>query len=130
MEYRTPWQSYTLWVLDPSMLMIIMLLFLAPSGPPTGVRASPTSARSISMSWGPPIRNQQNGIIRHYLISLQSLAGTVTRNISSTQQSISISGLRPYTMYNCTVQAETVGLGPPNAIIQISTPQDGKTCDN
>ena len=85
-----------------------------------------TSARSVNLTWGPPNRDQQNGIIRYYLISLQSVAGTTARNVSSVQWSISISGLRPYTLYNCTVQAETVGLGPPNSIIQISTPEDGK----
>ena len=85
-----------------------------------------TSARSISMTWTPPDRDQQNGIIRHYFVTLRSVAGAVTRNISSIQQTISISGLRPFTMYNCTVQAETVGLGPYASYVQVSTPQDGK----
>lgn len=88
--------------------------------------ASATSARSISMSWGPPIREQQNGIVRYYLVTLRSAVGTVTHNISSIQQSISILGLRPYTVYNCTIQAETVRLGPSNDVIQVSTPQDGE----
>lgn len=78
------------------------------------------------MSWSPPVRDQQNGIIRYYLITLWSVVGTITRNISSVQQSIRISSLRPYTVYNCTVQAETVRLGPPNDVIQISTPQTGE----
>ena len=88
--------------------------------------ARATSARSISISWGPPIRDQQNGIIRYYLVTLRSAVGILTRNISSIQQSISISGLRPYTAYNCTVQAETVGLGPSNAVVEVVTPQDGE----
>ena len=85
-----------------------------------------TSARSISMTWAPPNRNEQNGILRHYFVTLTSEAGIVTRNISSVQQTISISGLRPYTQYNCTVQAETVGLGPYASYVQVNTPQDGK----
>ena len=51
---------------------------------------------------------------------------TVLRNISSTQRTISIPGLRPYTIYKCTVQAETIQLGPPSVVIQVNTPQDGK----
>lgn len=78
------------------------------------------------MSWSRPLQDQQNGIIRYYLVTLRSVAGIVTRNISSAQQRISISGLRPYTEYNCTVQAETVALGPPNDIIQVNTPQDSE----
>ena len=103
-----------------------MHTFLAPSGPPNSVRAVATSARSVSMTWMPPNRDQQNGIIRHYFVTLRSDAGIVTRNISSVQQTISISGLRPFTMYNCTVQAETVGLGPYASYVQIATPQDGE----
>lgn len=72
------------------------------------------------------MRDQQNGIIRYYLITMWSFVGTRTRNISSIQQSIRISGLRPYTVYNCTVQAGTVKLGPSSDVIQVNTPQDGE----
>ena len=91
-----------------------------------GVAATVTSSRSLSVSWNPPDRSERNGIIRHYYITLLSDFGAITRNISSMQRSIIISGLRPYTQYNCTVQAETVALGPTNDVIQVSTPQDGK----
>ena len=47
------------------------------------------------------------------------------RNVSSTQLSIIISDLRPYTAYNCTVRAETIGVGPATPIQQILTPEDG-----
>ena len=105
----------------------------APSGPPNSVTAMATSARSVRMTWSPPDRDQQNGIIRYYFVTLMSEAGVVTRNISSIQQTISISGLRPFTAYNCTVQAETVGLGPFASYVQVNTPQDGKIfpcCDH
>ena len=98
-----------------------------PTGPPTNVLATPTSTRSISLSWSPPRRELQNGIITHYLVTVSSAAtGTIsTRNVSSVQQTVSISGLSPYTVYNCTVQAETVGLGPASDVVVVSTPQDG-----
>lgn len=107
-------------------------LFTAPSGPPTSLTAVATSSSSIDMTWAPPTRDQQNGIIRHYLVTLvpttvSAGAETLTRNVSSVQQAISISGLQPYTLYNCTVQAETVELGPSAPVVQASTPQDG-TC--
>lgn len=78
------------------------------------------------MTWAPPSRDQQNGIIRHYLVTLVSDTGVLMRNVSSIQQLISISGLQPYTLYNCTVQAETVALGPAAAPVQVNTPQDGE----
>ena len=75
------------------------------------------------MSWGPPVRDQQNGILTHYLVTLTSAVGTITRNVSSAQ--VLVSGLSPYTLYNCTVQAGTIGLGPGAMSIQVNTPQDG-----
>lgn len=106
---------------------VYSILSIAPAGPPTSVTARSTSARSISISWGPPSRDQQNGILRHYLVTLVSDAGVqVTRNVSSIQQLISISGLRPYTVYDCTVRAETVALGPASAAVRVNTPQDGE----
>ena len=79
------------------------------------------------MSWQPPRRDQQNGILRHYFVTLTSPSGvTLTRNVSSIQQATTISGLQPYTQYSCTVQAETVGLGPAAPSVQVTTPQDSE----
>lgn len=78
------------------------------------------------MTWEPPNREQQNGILRHYLVTLNSVIGMVMRNVSSIQHAISISGLHPHTLYDCRVQAETVGVGPASSALQVNTPQDGE----
>ena len=109
-----------------SLLYNVTFIFTAPSGPPIRVMVNATSSHSISLSWDSPLESQQNGVIRHYLVTIQSIAETVTRNISSAQNRASVSALQPYTVYNCTVQAETIQLGPPSIIVQVSTPQDGK----
>ena len=80
----------------------------------------------MNLTWSPPVPQEQNGILRYYIVIVRSALSTETRNISSTQTSIAITGLRPYTLYNCTVSVGTVGLGPATIIRQISTPQDGK----
>ena len=103
-----------------------LYMHAAPSGPPISVTATATSARSVLLTWNPPVDDQQNGILRHYFISLVSVAGTISRNVSSVQQPVSVSGLLPYTQYDCTVQAETVGLGPASIIVQVNTPQAGE----
>ena len=104
------------------------MFYAAPSGPPTSVMAMSTSSQSISFMWSHPLRNQLNGILRYYFIILVSEAGTITRNVSSVQLSTSISGLKPYSQYNCTIQAETVALGPASGIVVVYTPQDGQFC--
>ena len=109
-------------------LFFVHVFYAAPSGPPTSVMAMSTSPQSISFMWSPPLRNQLNGILRYYFIVLVSEAGTITRNVSSVQLSTSISGLIPYSQYNCTLQAETVALGPASGIIVVYTPQDGQFC--
>ena len=103
-----------------------MFDYSAPSAPPTNVSAVATSSRSISLTWGPPPRSEQNGILRHYFIVVVSQRGdTVTRNVSSNQQSVSISGLSPFTRYNCTVQAGTLASGPASDVVTVYSPQDG-----
>ena len=100
-----------------------------PSGPPTSFITNATDSRTITLSWGTPQADEQNGILRYYLVTLTSVLPTETRNISSSQFSITISNLRPYTTYSCTVRAGTVGIGPPTIVQQILTPEDGMICN-
>lgn len=102
------------------------VLVTVPSGSPTNFIATAADSQTINLTWSPPNPDEQNGILRYYLITLRSSLPTVTRNISSSQLSIAITGLRPYTLYNCTVNAETIGLGPPTLVRQVLTPEDGK----
>ncbi len=87
--------------------------------------ASSSDSRSISLTWSPPEADEQNGILRHYLVTLTSILPTETRNISSSQVSITITGLRPNTQYTCIVSAETIGSGPPTPAQQVLTAEDG-----
>ena len=83
-------------------------------------------SRSILLSWDAPPPDQWNGILRYYFVSLESDAGTETRNISSSLRSVTVDGLRPFTQYSCTVQAGTVDVGPPTAALLRSTLEDGR----
>ncbi len=94
------------------------------------VTANVTSSTSVSLSWSPPALNQRNGIIRHYFISLQSGEIVVTKNISASVTEVNLAGLQPFSTYNCTIQAETVRLGPVSTVVQVTTPEDGKKSEN
>ena len=108
------------------MLNCLFPCFSAPSGPPTNFMANVINSRSISLLWQPPALDQQNGILRHYIVTLESSTGTESRNISSSLLSITVSGLRPYVAYSCTVRAGTVASGPPTAVIVRTTLEDGR----
>ena len=97
----------------------------APSGPPTNFVAAVISSTSIFLSWAPPEATLLNGILRHYIISLESDVESMVRNVTSSQDSVVISGLRPYTEYSCTIQAETIDVGPPTSSVSITTLEDG-----
>lgn len=110
--------------------MILHLLhwfmIIVPSGPPSNFVVTAINPRTINMTWSAPNPEDQNGILRYYLITLRSILPTEIRNISSSQLSVTITGLRPYTVYSCTVSAATTDLGPPTTISQILTPEDGE----
>ena len=100
-------------------------MLVVPSGPPTSFSTSTAGPRSITLSWSPPQPDQQNGILRYYVITLTSALPTISRNVSASLSNITIGGLRPYTPYSCTVRVATIGLGLPTATQRILTPEDG-----
>ncbi len=99
---------------------------IVPSGPPTNFATTSIDSRTLNLSWSPPAANHRNGILRYYLVVVQSALSNETRNISSSYNSIAIIGLRPYTQYTCTISAGTIGLGPFSLVRLITTPEDGK----
>lgn len=99
---------------------------IVPGGPPTVFVASADDSRTINLTWSAPNPEEQNGILRYYLVTLTSILPTEVRNISFSQLSIAITDLRPYTVYTCIVSAGTIGLGPSTIIRQVLTPEDGK----
>ena len=85
-----------------------------------------SDATSIFLTWEPPPLEDQNGIIRHYEVTLVAIQTGETHIRTSTITSISVTSLRPYTMYNCTVAAETIATGPSAMGIIVQTPSAGK----
>ena len=54
-----------------------------------------------------------------------SAAGMDTRNITTSQRSLTVTGLRPFTEYSCTVQAGTIRVGPATDVLLQTTFEDG-----
>ena len=70
------------------------------------------SATAISFTWEPPLLQYRNGIIRRYLLVLTSEEFENSIGVYSTDTNITVTNLHPYTLYECTVSAETVLVGP------------------
>ena len=67
---------------------------------------------SISVSWSSPPLADQNGIIVGYNITYTD----IEIELFTTELSIVISDLQPFTNYNVSVRAFTVAVGPPGSI--------------
>ena len=88
--------------------------------------ATAHDSHSIMLSWAPPYIDQQNGILRQYMVTLTSYLGVATHTTSASSLSMIVTGLRPHTAYKCSVAVQTVSLGPQSTAIDVTTPEDSK----
>ena len=87
------------------------------------------SSTAISFSWTAPTVFEQNGRIVTYTINVTETGSGVTiqRIVPSSQTSILIFSLLPFTSYDCYIAASTsVGTGPFSTILTVNTPEDSK----
>ena len=74
----------------------------------------------------PPQMQQQNGIIRRYIVNLTSIAGGRQLITYSQATTTLVHNLHPFTNYTCSVSAETVAPGPFSPAVIVQTLEDGK----
>lgn len=98
-------------------------LLLVPSGPPNSVVVTVANSTSATVTWTEPNAEDQNGNIKHYLVTLSGPDGE--QSFKSTGLSIQLSDLHPYYTYTCKVNAVTIGSGP-YSNVTFTTPQDGE----
>lgn len=77
------------------------------------------------MSWEPPPQENQNGIIRQYIIELHTAELEDNITITSIETNATITNLHPYTLYEFTVAAETILVGPSSPVQLARTHQAG-----
>lgn len=106
-------------------LMLCIICTAVPSGPPRSISAEPTDHSTLVLRWQPPLSEERNGIIRLYIINVTELeSGTVEQHVSI-QQTITISSLHPYYVYQYSVAAQTVALGPFSEPALVQMPEAG-----
>ena len=101
----------------------IVAFTLVGHGPTTYVVLRTTEAELLS--WSAPPLDNHNGIIRHYEVTLVALETGEIHIRTSVALTLTITSLRPYTTYNCTVAAETVAIGPSTTGVLVRTLQTG-----
>ena len=85
-----------------------------PTDAPQAVDAVAVSSTSIRITWSPPPFEEQNGVIRFYYINVTELQTGHTQQFTAygdeTLQIVNL--LHPFYIYECSVAAFTVGVGP------------------
>ena len=100
----------------------------APEAGPVDITHSNVMPQSVRISWNPPNREHQNGIIRHYQIeAYENATGNVlTYQTPSDGTSFLITNLHPFYVYTVRIQAVTIGPGPLSESLTVTTAEDSK----
>ena len=113
----------------PQILFVLIFLdSIAPTSAPANISGYAVDSTSISISWTPPPFEDQNGIIRNYVINITELETGITFSRVSLTTSISLYNLHPFYRYSVTVTAVTVGPGPATTVFIVQTREDGRFC--
>ena len=83
-------------------------------------------SRTIQVTWDPPLAEEQNGVIQHYLVVVMVRQTLTSLSLNATSTSLTLSDLHPAYDYSIEVAAVTIGVGPFSAAISVTTPDDGK----
>ena len=111
--------------LDHLLISDTCYLLTAPSSPPTGVRAIPSSPTSIHIRWNSLPAEHQNGEIEYYLVfCIDSNSGGISSRHTTVMTDVTIIGLHPYYTYKCNVSAVTVDIGPFSDYVKATTFED------
>lgn len=107
--------------------MFISFLSSVPSGPPINVSVFSLSSTSINVSWMPPLKNQQNGIIQYYVLRLVEGNQYKRKEVNGSNMGYTIvNELHPFYTYKVSVAAFTIAMGPFSNYTEVTLPQDGK----
>ena len=82
--------------------------------------------QGVELVWAPPPMDQQNGIIRRYIVNITSNDIREELVTYSQTTSVLVQNLDPFTTYTSSVSAETVAPGPFSLAIMFQTAKDGK----
>ena len=79
----------------------------------------------INIMWDELASEDENGIIRYYLVNVTETNTGYHYQTTSTTSDIALSNLHPYYTYSITVAAYTIEEGPFSNLVSFTTLQDG-----
>ena len=100
--------------------------FTAPTAPPSNFVVGETTPTSAVLTWDPPPIDQQNGVIRYYIIDCNQAGNGSNVTETSNTTEITLQNLLPFFQYRCTVAAFTVAIGPLSGVLTFRLPEAGR----
>lgn len=79
----------------------------------------------VFIAWSPPAKDQQNGLIQYYILTLIAEETGWLQEQTSTGTNITIAHLHPSFTYTMNISAVTVGVGA-KMTLSFQMPEDGK----
>ena len=101
---------------------------IGPATAPLNIMPSVSGPQSASISWLPPLSDDQNGILRYYILRLvDERLGYDEVIINTTLTSHTFNDLEEYNLYSYSIAAATsAGVGVYSDQDQFTTREDGK----
>ena len=100
-----------------------MFLYLAPSSP-QNFGASVINSTTVDVTWDPP--SITNGILRYYTVVYGSSNDMEMMEVNSSDVTVLVSGLDPFTNYTFYVLAVTVTPSEPSDSVTVLTDEAGE----
>ena len=108
-----------------SIIIVLLLLSIVPSTAPSNVLSTEVTSQSLTINWEALRFEDQNGLIRYYLINVTETDTGSQFQYTSTTLDITLTDLHPYYTYSISVSAFTITAGPWSDPLLVTTAQDG-----
>jgi len=102
---------------------MLVCFLLAPSLP-QNVGASAINSTTVEVTWDPP--NITNGILRYYTVVYGSSDDMEMMEVNSSNVTVLVSGLDPFTNYTFYVLAVTIAPSQPSDNVTVVTDEAGR----
>ena len=120
--------SHNLLLVESTYGVSAVILSVVPSGPPRNLHGAVIAADSITLTWGLPLLEDQNGVITGYVVLVTQANSGQSYQVNSNTTNLNLTSLTPNSLHTFAVAAQTRrGRGPYSNSITLHTSTDGKT---
>ena len=108
-------------------VLCCIVIFVAPTAPPSSFTTTYIGPRNVTLSWNPPQEGDRNGIIMSYTITCSDFDDVQVGASTTISLTTTLADLAPYSFYSCSITAATTGGGEgPASVLNFTTAVDGK----